>query len=192
MKQYLYLMLGYPGSGKSHFALGLAEKTGAVRFNSDRMRHYLYENPHEHHDRKSHEEIANAISAAASSVMQAGYSVICDLNNNFTRDRLKYSALASRHNVSTVIIWVKTPLEVAIERGANRPLSQEHIRVTPAWVKRVAAEIEAPQPDELCIEIDGTQDFQLQYDSFRKQLRKLKRRTLPITLFGQTEDPMAI
>lgn len=175
MKPYLYLMLGYPGSGKSHFAERLAKETGAVRLNSDRMRYYLYKNPHEHHTRSDHEQITGAISCAAISVIQAGYSVIYDLNNNFTSDRLAYAVLAREHGANAITVWVKTPLKVAVERGAMRPLSQEHIRVTPDWTKRVAAEIEAPSPSEPHIIIDGRLDFQLQYDSFREQLSKLFR-----------------
>lgn len=167
-------MLGYPGSGKSQFARQLAAETGAVRFNSDRMRHFLFKNPHEHHSRKDHTRIMNAINSAAFFVMQSGHSVIYDLNNNLVSDRLACIEFANEHDAPIIIIWVKTPIETAIERGALRPLSQEHIRVTPDWIKRVAAEIEAPLSSELCIEIDGTVDFQLQYDSFRDQLSKLQ------------------
>lgn len=174
MKRYLYLMLGHPGSGKSYFAQQLAAEIGAVRFNSDRMRHHLFKDPHEHHSRSDHEHIVNAINCAAISVLQSGYSIIYDINNNFVSDRRAYAALSKEHGACTVIIWIKTPLEVATERGASRPLSQEHIRIDPAWVERVAAELETPSLDELYIEIDGTLEFQRQYSSFRNQLSKLK------------------
>ena len=174
MKRCLYLMLGHPGSGKSYFAQRLAREIGAVRFNSDRMRHHLFNNSHEHHSRADHEHIINAINCAAISVLQSGYSIIYDINNNFVSDRKAYAALSKEYGACTIIIWVKTPLEVATERGASRPLSQEHIRIDSTWIERVAAELEAPSLDEPCIEIDGTLEFQLQYNSFRNQLSKLK------------------
>lgn len=174
MKQCLYLMLGYPGSGKSHFARGLASELGAVRFNSDVLRHYLYENPHEHHTRDDHHQIIRTMNAAAVSVIQSGYSVIYDMNNNFANDRLRCSAHIKKYEVPVIVVWVVTPLGVAIKRGGLRPLSQEHTRVTPEWIKRVAAEIEAPGLSELCIKIDGRHDFEQQYASFRAQLDIMK------------------
>lgn len=171
MKQYVYLMLGYPGSGKSFFARQLAEQIGAVRFNSDQMRHHLFDSPQEHHTRDDHKLITGAINYAASAVLCAGYSAIYDFNNNFVKDRMLTADLVKRLGACVIVVWIKTPLALATERGTTRTLSREHIRVTSDWIQRVAAEIEVPISDELCIEIDGRVDFSRQYDQFSEQLR---------------------
>lgn len=168
-------MLGCPGSGKSYFAGLLGEKMHMARFNSDHMRQHLYSNPLEHHTRQDHLQIVGAINYAAQAVLRVGHSAIYDLNNNFASDRQKTAILAREFGATTIIVWVKTPLAVAIERGATRPTSREHIRVPPDWIERVAAEIEPPRADELCIEIDGMLQFEAQYKQFQEQMRVFMR-----------------
>lgn len=165
-------MLGYPGSGKSYFAGQLAKEINAIRFNSDVMRHYLFRDPIDHHGRSDHKLVTSAINGAVASVLQAGHSVIYDLNNNFIEDRQNYARIAEQYDTQCIIVWIKTPLDLAVERGALRPASQEHITVDRAWVERIAAEIEEPMPIELRIEIDGTVDFKAQYSSFCEQKKK--------------------
>lgn len=171
MNQTLYLMLGYPGSGKSHFSKQLAEKINAVRLNSDHLRKHLFEKPEEHHGPKDHLLVFGALAYAAHEALKAGHSVICDANYNFVKDRQKYAKIAQQFNVKTIVVWVKTPLEMAVERGAERTLTDEQIRLGAEHIKRVANELQPPcLPEETCIEIDGLMAFDRQFEQFTKQV----------------------
>ena len=174
MKPHVFLMLGAPGSGKTHFAKTLAEKTSAIRFNSDFIRQHLFDNPADHHTRQDHLDILRMVNCAAVPVLQAGHSVIYDLNNNFAEDRFNIASNAQLIGIPTVVVWVKTPIIVAIERGTTRTLSKEHIRVSPQHIERVAAEIEAPGKTEFCIEIDGMIEPDDQHNQFLQQFRQLR------------------
>jgi predicted kinase len=48
MTKQLYIMLGYPGSGKSTFARQLADRIGAIRISQDYLRKTTFKNPRDH------------------------------------------------------------------------------------------------------------------------------------------------
>jgi len=118
--------------------------------------------------------VFGALAYAAHEALSAGHSVVCDANYNFAKDRARYAEIAHKLNTDVAVIWIKTPMDVAIERGKNREVTNDQMRFAPEHVLRVASEIEAPSPpDEYCIEIDGTLEFDDQFAQFKKQIRGL-------------------
>ena len=171
-------MLGYPGSGKSHFSKQLAKKIKAIRLNSDHLRKHIFDKPAEHHNAADHPIVFGSLAYAAHEALSAGHSVVCDANYNFLKDRQKYAKIAQRLSANAITIWIKTPLETAIERGNSRELTNEQVRFNEDHIKRTASELEPPcSPDEKCIEIDGTLDFDHQFAEFKKKLRLINKST---------------
>jgi predicted kinase len=176
MNHSLFLMLGYPGSGKSHFSKQLAKKIKAIRLNSDHLRKHIFDKPEEHHSTDDHPIVFGSLAYAAREALSAGHSVVCDANYNFLKDRQKYAKIAQQLSADAITIWIKTPLEMAIERGGSRELTSEQVRFNEDHIRRVASELEPPcLPDEKCIEIDGTLDFDHQFAMFEEKLNSLKQ-----------------
>lgn len=184
-KKYLFLMLGVPGSGKSYFAERLAKELGAVNLNSDAMRMAIFKS-REETDRIYHSEgrsILNtytfgAINYATSSALKSGFSVVYDANNNTRQERHDTSMATCNNIVQPIVVWVKTPQDVAVRRAQERRETSSDRKLSndeaSKYIQKIADEIEAPSQGEVSIIIDGTAPFEEQYESFNKQLAELE------------------
>ncbi len=168
-KPTLYLMIGYPGSGKSSFAGKLAAKIGGVRFNTDAMRIAMFGDPTNHHNARSNKIIVGGLSYVAAECLGGGISVIFDSNANQYRYREKKYQAANALGANHALIWIKTPLKVAIQRAATREISKYNDNMDEALVRQVASGLEEPKADENVIIIDGTISFDDQFQQFLDQ-----------------------
>lgn len=169
MKQTLFMMLGYPGSGKSHFAKRLAHELGAVRINSDAMRASVFDNPSDHYNAAGFRIVFGALDYAAHVILSAGHTVIYDANCNRRSERAKNVALASEHNAGAFVIWVKTSPEEAAHRAANRELGSDQVQISQERFNEIKEILEEPTQDENVIVIDGTKSFEEQLKQFTNQ-----------------------
>lgn len=174
MRQTLFMMLGHPGSGKSYFAKQLAPKIDAVRFNADHLRTTIASTYHKipHPDAES--IVFGSLNYATYETLKAGHSVLYDIQHNKQAHREKLTKMAANLGVWSVIVWIKTPYDVALLRGQTRDetpdqrkKSEAHMR---ALLDRCIRDLEPPTANEALIALDGTQDFTLQYADFIKQL----------------------
>lgn len=173
------MSLGHPGSGKTYFTTRLSEKLNITRLNADALRMYMFGS----HDaaREFNKQtgllgkvIFEAIDYATVQTLKSGHSVIYDIQQNERTIRNKTSKLGTDNGAVPIIIWVKTPVDVALQRGQDRdhtPDQQKHDYETmKASIERHMGLIEQPGEDEDVILIDGTIPFEEQYLSFQKQL----------------------
>lgn len=176
------MFLGHPGSGKTHFAKLLSKKEGIVRLNADATRAAAMGTIQK--ARAFDEEtgllnpiVFGVIDYAAVQILEAGNSVICDHQHNTKAFRAKRELLAREYGAKSIIVWVKTPRDIAVERGAKREESLDQHRHSlenmEALVDKCMGLIETPDSGELVIEIDGTLPFDQQYESFMQQLQVL-------------------
>lgn len=178
--QYLFMFLGYPGSGKTYFAKHLAEKMNIVRLNADATRVAAMgtiEKAREF-DRETgllNSIVFGVIDYATAQILESGNSVVCDYQHNERAFRLKRGALASKYGAKSVVVWLKTPRDIAVQRGAKRDelidQRQHSLEKMEALVDKYINLIEPPDDNELVIEIDGTLPFDQQYETFMLQLR---------------------
>ena len=181
----LFMMLGIPGSGKSYFSRGLAQKLGAVHLNSDAMRMAIFKS-REVTDKIYHSgdrHILNtytfgSLNYASDSALQSGVDVIYDANNNTKKERFD-TAQAMSANIRPIVVWVQTPQNVAVQRAHQRSetASERKLSAEEAlnYIEKIAGEIELPAEDEVLITIDGTISFEDQYVSFENQLMELEK-----------------
>lgn len=179
----LLMLLGVTGSGKSYFARQLAEKTGAVRFNGDAMRHAIFktsENVKAHYgDPLTRPMTFGAIDYAAAQTLRAGYDVIYDANNNSRNVRKNQQRIAADAGAFPVIIELKVSLELAKKRAlereetADQPLNSELIDEI---ITRNLANFDELEPDENVIMIDGMASFEAQLKLYNEQLENILRR----------------
>ncbi len=156
-KPVLYLMVGYPGAGKTTVSKIIHELTGATHLWADHERRTRYDHPT--HSHQENIELYEDLNAVTEDLLATGKSVIFDTNFNFYKDRQKLREIAAKHGAQTKLIWVRTPKDLARQR-ATHGLGQD-TRVLgdmPAeQFERISSNMQPPGADEKAIEIQGTE-----------------------------------
>ena len=99
------MFLGYPGSGKTHFARQLAKKEGIVRLNADATRVAAMGTIQKAREFDAETGLLNSIvfgmiDYAIVQILESGNSVICDYQHNEKAFRAKRGLLAHKHGAS--------------------------------------------------------------------------------------------
>ncbi|MDB5164227.1 MAG: hypothetical protein JWS12_845 [Candidatus Saccharibacteria bacterium] len=166
-------MLGLPGSGKSHFASNLAKEAGAIWLNSDLMRAAMFEKPQDMTDPKlRYDAVFGAMDHVARLVLQVGVDVIYDANNHKRAFRHQFQELAHEVGAGTLLIYMQTPTELSDKRASERPVVGHQVAMSAEKLAKHKSLLEAPEPDEATVLIDGTIPFAQQYASFKEQFGK--------------------
>jgi predicted kinase len=157
VRPILYLMVGYPGSGKTTTAKIIHRLTGAVHLWADHERMRMFTHPTHNHDENI--TLYAALNTRTRDLLREGKSVIFDTNFNFYKDRKKLRVIAAKEGATTIVIWIKTPPELARERATK----QSHGQETRVWgnmpverFERIARNLQEPLPGEHAIVLDGT------------------------------------
>ncbi|MES2971254.1 MAG: ATP-binding protein [Patescibacteria group bacterium] len=153
----LYLLMGYPGAGKTTAAQAIREVTGAEHVSSDAMRIKMFPQPT--FSQTEHDQLYRHIDREVEHLLKAGKDVIYDANLNRHRHRQEKYAICERTGTKAVLIWVQAPKELAKSRAVNQ--SRAHLvpqdESPAAMFNRIARLIEEPHPTESYISMDGTQ-----------------------------------
>ena len=173
-RQLLVMMLGVPGAGKSYFARNLAEQLDMTRVTADEVRTRLYGSIEAAHTPERKLDVFRIVNQEMEQSLRSGESVVRDNQNNHRRDRDMCRKLAQEVGAHAIIVWVQTPQALAIQRCGERSAAVDQIQ----WDETEATRhynnslqaIERPTPDEACIQIDGTADFEEQFKVFSSNL----------------------
>lgn len=171
-RQVLVMMVGVPGSGKSFFARQLAESLGFKRFSTDAIRTELYGRPDEQFFREgTNNEVFKVLNGRAAEALAAGRSVIRDHMHHGLHWREFGRHQAAAVGAIPVVIWIKTPHDVAHHRGLNRELTEDQrVESCPQRMRRVIDKFHRSfspiLEGEICLEIDGQLEFEKQLEQF--------------------------
>lgn len=156
-KPHLYLLVGYPGSGKTTVARIIHEETGAEHLWTDWERRAMFETPT--HSEAESSKLYGYLNTMTCQLLSEGKSVIFDTNFNFRKDRKHLRKLAVEQGADTTIIWVTTSKELSKQRAVETTEDQE-TRVlgamSPEDFDRIANHLQEPDESEIVIKIDGT------------------------------------
>ncbi len=157
-KPTLYLMLGYPGAGKTTVSKLIHELTGAVHLWADQVRRERFGEPS--YSRSENLRLYSHLNEMTAELLKSGQSVIFDTNFNFYKDRQNLRAIASNHNANCHLIWVRTPKEIARDRAVDNAHKHADTRVLGHMpsddFERMSSNLEEPHSDESYILVDGT------------------------------------
>ncbi|MEK7152881.1 MAG: ATP-binding protein, partial [Patescibacteria group bacterium] len=158
-KSFLFLMLGFPGSGKSYVSGWLAPHMSAVHLRADDMRVRMFgeERLEYHTNWKYQKQVHGAMQYAAAQVLSAEHSVIYDSNHNSVKSRRPMQSIAKEAGAIPILIWVKAPLGLAKQRVLDREAAAGPNMFELDFVDRMASNLQQPGPNELAIELDCTQ-----------------------------------
>ncbi len=153
----LYLMLGYPGAGKTTTSKVIHELTGAVHLWADQERHKRFKQPV--YSQAENQQLYDQMNQETYNLLAQGQSVIFDTNFNYFKDREHLRKLAAQAGALTKLIWVAVPKEVAHKRALADTHKNDNgfaVNMSEEHFGRLTNNLEPPQPEEEYIEIDGT------------------------------------
>ncbi len=163
MKPTLIATLGLPGSGKSYFAERLAKDLHFAHLRSDEIR--LQINPKPTYTNEEHKVVFGLMDFLTLKLLSTGVSVIYDANVNKHIHRQNLRGIAGEQDAKFVLIYIDTPLEIAIKRAKTRefhPIDQD-------VVESLHKEMEY-MPEEEKVTINGLESYEKQRDDIVKQI----------------------
>jgi predicted kinase len=162
MQPTLYLMVGYPGAGKTTTAQFIHELTGAEHVWADYERQQMF--GHQGQSSQESKQLYRELNKRVEELLRQGKSVIFDTNFRFRRDRDEMRKLADRAGAAIQIIWMATDKSAAQKRATelsdNAP-NRFFGNISLEDFKRVTDFMQEPTDDEKPIRFDGltlTQD----------------------------------
>jgi len=153
-KPILYLMVGYPGSGKTTISKLIAKRTGAVHLWADAERHKMFGTPT--HSNEESVQLYEYLNHRAAELLANGESVVFDTNFNFASDRGKLRDIADQRDAITKVIWLTTPVEIAHEQAVHPPTMRNGYMfgMTEEEFGSIVSKLEPPTKNENVIKID--------------------------------------
>lgn len=114
----LFLLFGFPGAGKTYFARQLCEELQAAHVQGDRIRFELFNNPR--YDKQENDIVTQLMDYMAQEFLQAGLSVVYDVNAMRFSQRRSLREMARKHKAQTVLVWFQLDIESAFTRVVKR------------------------------------------------------------------------
>ncbi len=142
----LYVLIGLPGSGKSHWAQANGDRVNAVIVGSDEVRAELQAHGEDPHDGDA---VFAEVEHRARTQLQTDRSVILDATHYQRRYRTYAIDLAHQLHVLCVAVWFDTPLAEALQRNGWRTGDRfGEQRVPDHIIRTMAAHFDPPGRDE--------------------------------------------
>jgi predicted kinase len=117
-KPVLIMMYGFPGAGKTYFARQLGESLKAVHVSGDRIRGELFEKPR--YDKEENQVIDHLTQYMAEEFLNAGVSVVYDMNVTRGVQRKQLRELAQKTHAKPILLWFQVDHDTAFARIMKR------------------------------------------------------------------------
>lgn len=120
-KRVIFLVIGYPGAGKSYFSRQFAEVIGAHQISEDRIRYELFSQPN--FGRSEEAVIERIRDYMLEEVIKTNRPVIIDANLNKAA-RKRIADRFKNTETKVITIWIQTDLETSFGRASARDRRQ--------------------------------------------------------------------
>lgn len=173
-KPTLFLLYGFPGSGKTHFSRQLCETLQAAHVQSDRIRYELFEKPR--YDKQENEVVLHLMRYMAEEFLQAGISVVFDVNASRLSQRRILRDLARKSHATPLLLWLQIDPEHAYARLNQRDRRKADDRYAErydrAMFEQQVAYMQNPDNEEYVV-LSGKHTFNSQRSAVMKKLHDL-------------------
>lgn len=174
-KPILILLYGLPGSGKTNFSRQLTENINIAHINSDRIRGELFDKPR--FDKEENDVITHLMDYMAEQFLNAGVSVIYDVNAMRFSQRRILRDMARKSHAQSVLVWLQIDVESAFARiaGRDRRRSDDKFAMPldRTTFDSLIANMQNPNREEDYVVISGKHTFKTQLSSVIKRLRDI-------------------
>lgn len=165
-------LYGFPGAGKTFFARQLSESLGAAHVHGDRIRSELFEEPR--YDSRENEVVSHLMEYMAEEFLNAGISVIYDVNSMRLSQRRALRDLARKHKAELLLVWVQIDVEGAFTRVARRDRRKADDKYSAPMdrtsFEQVAGRMQNPGQTEDYVVISGKHTFNTQQHMVLKKM----------------------
>lgn len=169
-------MMGFPGSGKTHFSEKLSKDFNFFHLNSDWLRGYITDPPT--FAPEEHRRVFTLMHALTEKLLATKTSVIFDANTTKEVQRKHLEKIAKKYKATFSIIWIQTELETAKKRVKHRSTythpekKRLYKNLSEDVIHHLKDEIEAPKAKHNLLIIDGHKSYQSQKSIIEKFLIK--------------------
>jgi predicted kinase len=164
----LFLLVGFPGSGKTTTSKAIHELFGSEHIWADQERKRMFGTPT--HNQAESDQLYAALNEHTEQLLRSGKSVVFDTNFSFKRDRDHLRSIAARSGALTRLLWVRVDTQVARDRATRASHADRNGYDNPMEVAafdKIVSHLEPPTDDENPIILDGTR---ITPDYIRRQL----------------------
>lgn len=184
-KPTLFLLYGFPGSGKTYFARQMCETVQAVHLQSDRIRYELFEAPR--YDRQEDEVIMHLMTYMAEEFLNVGVSVVFDMNVMRLSQRRILREMARKAHATHLLIWFQMDAENAFLRLSRRDRRKSDDRYSrpldrTTFDEQISA-MQNPENEDYIV-LSGKHAFNSQRSAIIRKLHDLKLLDLANTQAG--------
>lgn len=175
-KPTLFLLYGFPGSGKTYFATQLTDTIQAAHLNGDRIRYELFESPR--YDRQENEVVLQLMTYMAEEFLKMGTSVIFDMNAYRFSQRRLLRDLARKLKAISILVWFQIDPDYAFARIMKRDRRKNVDKFSRpfdrATFDQIAAVMQNPSMEEEYVVLSGKHAFNSQRSAIIRKLHELK------------------
>lgn len=168
----LFLLYGFPGAGKTYFARQLSDDLTAAHVQADRIRHELFDEPR--YDRQENQIISQLALYMSEEFLNAGISVILDMNAARINQRRALRELARKKNSQTLVIWFQVDTESSFSRVVNRDRRKADDKYAQQYDRSrfddTTSQMQNPTPTEDYVVLSGKHVYNTQRSIIIKRL----------------------
>ncbi|MBI2867998.1 MAG: ATP-binding protein [Chloroflexi bacterium] len=167
----LIMVSGLPGTGKSTFARGLAQRLPLAVLESDRLRQALWRLPT--HSPEESQRLFALIHLLAEELLRQGYGVLLDATNLQEKNREHLYRIADQAGAKLVIVWTEAPPDVVRERLRHRVTGRSaDDRSTADWEVYQRLRPTAERIRRRFFRVDTSRDIRLALDKVEREVRR--------------------
>ncbi len=174
-KPFFLMLYGFPGAGKTYFARQLCESIQAAHLQADRIRSELFEEPR--YDKKETEIVIQLMNYMAEEFLNAGVSVVYDVNALRARQRHELRALARRGGAKPLVVWFQMDPDTAFARNVKRDRRRADDKYATKWDRTsfegVITGMQNPTNADDYVVVSGKHLFGTQQSAVVRKLRDM-------------------
>lgn len=173
-KPTLFLLYGFPGAGKTHFARQMCATLHAAHVHGDRIRFELFETPR--YDKQEDEVVLHLMRYMAEEFLNAGLPVVFDINAARLSQRRALRELARKTRATPLLLWFQIDPEHAHLRLNHRDRRKTDDRYAEqfsrAAFEQQIAYMQNPDNEDYVV-LSGKHTFNSQRSAVVKKLHQL-------------------